>query len=249
MHLLPAGLPRPAVGAFTTRAGGTSAAPYDALNLGLHVQDDGGRVHANRALLAAAAGLDPGDLVLAEQVHGAGVAVVDRACSRGRDGGVAGVDALVTATPGLGLVVLAADCLPVLLADPAAGVVGAVHAGRQGLVAGVLQAAVTAMAGLGATAAGITAVVGPAACGRCYEVPAEMADDVERAVPGSRATTRSGTASVDLAAGAVAVLTGAGLSDVRTVGGCTLEQPERFFSYRRDGRTGRHAGIAWLAGD
>jgi len=247
VHLLPAGLPRPAAGAFTNRAGGTSAPPYDALNLGMHVEDEGRRVHANRELLADAAGLDGGALVFAQQVHGAGVAVVDRASSRGRNGGVAGVDALVTTTRGLGLVVLAADCLPVLLADPAAGVVAVAHAGRQGLVAGVLQATVTAMAGLGATAAATGAVVGPAACGRCYEVPPAMADEVERAVPGSRSTTRNGTASVDLTAGAVAVLTAAGLSDVRTVGGCTLEQPELFYSYRRDGRTGRHAGIAWLA--
>lgn len=247
MQLLPAGLPRPAVGAFTTRAGGTSAPPYDALNLALHVEDERRRVNANRELLADAGDLERGDLVFAQQVHGAGVAVVDRASARERNGGVAGVDALVTTTPELGLVVLAADCLPVLLADPAAGVVAVAHAGRQGLVAGVLQSTIAAMARLGATAVGTSAVVGPAACGRCYEVPPAMADEVERAVPGSRSTTREGTASVDLTAGAVAVLTGAGLSDVRTVGGCTLEQPERFFSYRRDGRTGRHAGIAWLA--
>ena len=248
MHLLPAGLPRPAAGVFSTRAGGTSVPPYDALDLALHVGDDASRVHANRQRLAGAAGLVRDDLVFAEQVHGAGVAVVDRSFA-GRDAGVAGVDALVTTTPGLGLVVLAADCLPVLLADPAAGVVAVAHAGRQGLVAGVLQATVTAMAGLGATAAGTFAVVGPAACGRCYEVPAELAAEVERAVPGSRSTTRTGTASVDLTAGAVAVLTAAGLSAVRTVGGCTLEQPELFYSYRREGRTGRHAGTAWLIRD
>ncbi len=177
-------------------------------------------------------------------MHGAGVAVVDRALA----GAVPGVDALVTTTPGLGLVVLAADCLPVLLADPAAGVVAVAHAGRNGLVRGVLQETLAAMAGLGASAARTSAVLGPAACGRCYEVPAAMAADVERAVPGSRSTTRAGTAGVDLTAGAVAVLTRAGLADVRTVGGCTLEQPDLFFSYRRDGRTGRHAGLARLSG-
>lgn len=247
MQLLPAGLPRPAVGAFSTRAGGTSAPPYDTLNLGTHVEDQWRRVHANRELLADAAGLDRKELVFARQVHGAGVAVVDRSCSRGRNGGVAGVDALVTTSPRLGLVVLAADCLPVLLADPCAGVVAVAHAGRRGLVAGILQATLTAMAGLGATAAGTTAVIGPAACGRCYEVPPEMAAEVDAAVPGSRSTTRSGTASVDLTRGAVALLTGAGLFDVRSAGGCTLEQAD-LFSYRRDGRTGRHAGIAWLSG-
>jgi copper oxidase (laccase) domain-containing protein len=78
-------------------------------------------------------------------------------------------------------------------------------------------------------------------------VPAELAAQVEAAVPGSRSTTRAGTPSVDLTAGATAVLRSAGVTDVRAVGGCTLEQPDRFFSYRRDARTGRHAGLVWLS--
>ncbi len=233
-------------GWFTSRSGGVSAPPYDALNLGMHVEDEWRRVHANRSLLADAAGLSAPDLVFMQQVHGAGVTVVDRSSSRRRNGGAAASDALVTATPGLGLVVLAADCLPVLLADPGAGVVGVAHAGRQGLAAGVLQAALSAMQDLGATAAGTTAVIGPAACGRCYEVPSALADEVEAVVPGSRATTRQGTASVDLTGGAVSLLSAAGVGAVRTVGGCTLEQPERFFSYRRDGVTGRHGGLVVL---
>jgi YfiH family protein len=177
--------------------------------------------------------------VFADQVHGSAVAVVDAA----PDGPVPGTDALVTRTPGLGLVVMAADCLPVLLADAEAGLVAAAHAGRAGLAAGVLQRTLETMAGLGATR--VTAVVGPAACGRCYELPAALADEVEAAVPGSRATTRTGTPSVDLAAGAVGILTRAAV-DVTAVGGCTIEQPDLFFSYRRDGRTGRHAGVVWL---
>jgi len=220
--------------------------PYDTLNLGLRVEDDERRVHANRGLVARAAGLQEDDLVFAQQVHGAGVAVVERSSTRGRNGGVAGVDALVTTTPGLGLVVLAADCLPVLLADAGAGVVAAAHAGRQGLLAGVLQATVTAMQGLGATPAGTSAVLGPAACGQCYEVPPDMADDAERRVPGSRGRTRQGTASVDLVAGARAVLRSTGVTEVVHVGGCTLEQPERWFSYRRDRTTGRHGGLVRL---
>jgi YfiH family protein len=245
LELLAAELPAPAGGAFTTRSGGVSAAPYDALNLGVHVEDDWHRVQANRSLLAVAAGLPEPDLVFAQQVHGAGVAVVDRSSPAG-DGGIAAADALVTAEPGLGLVVLAADCLPVLLADPDAQVVGVAHAGRQGLAAGVVQAALSAMQGLGARPGSISAVLGPAACGGCYEVPPELAAQVEAAVPGSRSTTRRGTSSVDLTAGVTAVLRRAGVIDVRAVGGCTLEQPGRVFSYRRDGRTGRHAGIAWL---
>jgi YfiH family protein len=246
LELVPAGLPAPAAGWFTSRTGGTSAAPYDALNLGMHVDDEWRRVHANRELVARATGLDDAALVFAQQVHGAGVAVVDHSSSRGRNGGVAGVDALVTATPGLGLVVLAADCLPVLLTDADAGVVAAAHAGRQGLLAGVLEATLTAMQGLGATAEGTSAVLGPAACGQCYEVPQQMADDAEDRVPGSRSRTRRGTASVDLTAGAQAVLRRAGVGAVTAVGGCTLEQPERWFSYRRDRTTGRHGGLVRL---
>jgi YfiH family protein len=246
LELLAAELPAPAGGAFTTRSGGVSAAPYDALNLGMHVEDEWRRVHANRSLLAGAAGLPERDLVFAQQVHGAGVAVVDRSSSRGRNGGVAAVDALVTAEPGLGLVVLAADCLPVLLADPAAGVVGAAHAGRQGLAAGVLQAALEAMQALGARPAApppCSARRRAAAATRCRR------SWRSRWRPPSRAAARPparGTDSVDLTAGATACCAPPGLTDVRAVGGCTLEQPERFFSYRRDGRTGRHAGVVWL---
>ncbi len=198
---------------------------------------------ANRHLFAAAAGVAVEFLVFAEQVHGSGVAVVRAPGARA----VAGVDALVTATPGLGLVVLSADCLGVLLVDPAAGVAAAAHAGRRGLVSGVLQATLAVMGELGATAAGTTAVLGPAACGRCYELPAELADAVEAAVPGARSTTRQGTAAVDLAAGAAGLLRAQGVRAVGAVGGCTIEQPSLLFSYRRSGRTGRHAAFVRLA--
>ena len=243
LELTRAGLPAPASGWFSTRAGGGSEPPYDSANLGTHVGDDADRVAGNRRRLAESAGLPPGALAFMQQVHGAQVAVVDGPATEG----VPGVDGLVTAAPGLGLVVLAADCLPVLLADPAAGVVAVAHAGREGLAAGVLQATLGAMAGLGAEPARTTAVLGPAACGRCYEVPQEMADAVERAAPGSRTTTGRGTPSVDLTAGALGLLRAAGLTRVSAVGGCTLEQPSRWFSYRRSGTTGRHAGLVRLA--
>ena len=91
----------------------------------------------------------------------------------------------------------------------------------------------------------LTATIGPGICGACYEVPASMAGEVEKAVPGTRVPTRTGTLAVDLTAGARSQLEGL---DVQVVaaGGCTLEQPDRFFSYRRDGQTGRHAGVVWL---
>lgn len=244
MQLLPAGLPSPAAGGFTTRTGGVSTAPYLSLNLGLHVADDPDRVQTNRERAASAVGLPVEALVFAAQVHGPAVAVVDATAS---GVAVSGVDGLVTTTPGLCLVVLAADCLPVLLADPAAGVVAAAHAGRAGLVAGILQETVAAMVRLGATAAGTTAVLGPAACGRCYELPTSLADQVGMAVPRSRSTTRQGTAGVDLAQGAAGLLAAAGVARIRAVGGCTIEQPETFFSYRRDGITGRHGALVQLS--
>lgn len=252
--VLDAGLPAPAHGRFTTRAHGASTGAWAAGNLALHVQDDTRAVQANRAGLCAALGLPVTALVFAEQVHGNGVATVRGAPGDGVADGparpgpaaVPGVDALVTGTPGTVLVMMAADCLPVLLADPVAGVVAAAHAGRQGLLAGVLQQTLRGMAHLGAHPGRTTAVLGPAICGRCYELPADLADEVGAAVPGSRAVTARGTPGVDLAAGAERLLTGAGVA-VRREGGCTLEQPGRFYSYRRDGVTGRHAGVVWLA--
>jgi YfiH family protein len=243
LDLLPAQLPAPAAGWFSTRGGGRSNAPYDALNLGAHVGDDVSAVDANRALLARAAGLPQGALALMQQVHGAEVAVVDGP----EPSAVPAVDALVTTARGVGLVVLAADCLPVLFADPTAGVIAVAHAGRRGLVAGVLQETLAAMQRLGARPASTSVVVGPAACGRCYEVPQDMADGVGTAVPGARATSRQGTPSVDLTAGALALLERAGVMRPRAVGGCTLEQPARWFSYRRSAVTGRHAGLVRLA--
>ena len=156
------------------------------------------------------------------------------------------MDALVTVTPGLGLAVLAADCLPVLLADVTAGVVAAAHAGRQGLAGGVLQATLAGMRELGALPEQTHAVLGPAVCGACYELPATLADEVGRLVPGSRTTTGQGAPSVDLRAGAAALLRAAGVGRVTHAGGCTVEQPSRFYSYRRDGVTGRHAGVVRL---
>jgi polyphenol oxidase len=235
-ELLPAGLPAPARGVFTTRAGGVSGPPYDALDLALHVDDDPTAVQENRARLRAALGVER--LAFAEQVHGAVVAPA------GPEPAV-GADALVTDEPGTALVVLAADCLPVVLADPRAGVVAAAHAGRAGLLAGVLQRTVAAMQERGADPGRVHAVVGPAAGACCYEVPAAMADDAEARVPGVRATTRRGTPSLDLRGGAERVLRAAGVGRVEHVGACTIDDP-RFYSYRRDGRTGRHAGVAWL---
>lgn len=239
LDLLDAGLPGPARGIFTTRQGGTSLPPWDSLNLAVHVDDAFGRVQQNRAVLLEALP-DVEGLAFGKQVHGAGARLV-KGLSAKTNRGLDDTDALVTTTPGIGLTMMGADCLPVLLA--ADGVVGAAHVGRPGLAKGVLAATVDLMRQQGAGA--ITAVLGPGICGACYEVPASLAGEVEKAAPGSRCTTRAGTTGVDLAAGALAQLALLGVA-ARAVGACTLEDPARFFSYRRDGLTGRHAGVVWL---
>ncbi|MFF5566809.1 peptidoglycan editing factor PgeF [Streptomyces sp. NPDC012623] len=228
--------------AFTDRWGGVSAAPYDQLNLGGAVGDDSAAVLANRERAAKSLALDPARVVWMNQVHGREVAVVEGPWT-GED--IPAVDALVTAGRGTALAVLTADCVPLLLADPAAGVVAAAHAGRPGLVAGIVPAAVEAMIALGARPEGITALSGPAVCGRCYEVPAAMRDEVAAAVPAAGCETGWSTPAVDIVAGVHAQLADLGVKDRRRSEVCTLESPDHY-SYRRDRTTGRLAGYVWL---
>lgn len=237
LDLLDAPLPAPARGVFTTRAGGLSRPPWDSLNLAVHVGDAFATVQRNRELVAATLGVE--GLAFAKQVHGAGVRVV-RGLSKRTSRGLDDCDALVSSVPGIGLVMMGADCLPVLLAG--GQVVGAAHVGRGGLQAGVLPEVVRVMREEGAT--GVTAVLGPGICGDCYEVPGALAGEVEKAAVGSRCVTRRGTVGLDLVAGATGQLARLGVPATQ-VGGCTLEQPDRFFSYRRDGVTSRHGGVVW----
>ncbi|MFF7727935.1 peptidoglycan editing factor PgeF [Streptomyces sp. NPDC008001] len=228
--------------AFTDRWGGVSAAPFDELNLGGAVGDDPAAVRANRERAARSLGLDPADVVWMNQVHGRDVAVVD---GPWRTSEVPAVDGVVTARRGLALAVLTADCTPVLLADPVAGVVGAAHAGRPGLVAGVVPATVETMITLGADPARILARTGPAVCGLCYEVPEEMRAEVAAAVPEAWATTRQGTPAVDVVAGVRAQLARLGVEMSGQSHICTLESADHF-SYRRERTTGRLASYVWL---
>ncbi len=228
--------------AFTDRWGGVSAAPYDRLNLGGAVGDDPAAVAANRGSAAEALGLDPASVVWMNQVHGREVAAVDGPWG---DAPVPAVDALVTARRGLPLAVLTADCVPVLLADPVAGVVGAAHAGRPGLLAGVVESVVEAMAALGAAPHRMTARTGPAVCGRCYEVPAEMCEAACAIVPQARSTTRRGTPALDIVAGVHAQLAALGVPERIASDVCTLESADHF-SYRRQRTTGRLASYVWL---
>ncbi|MFF6774938.1 peptidoglycan editing factor PgeF [Streptomyces sp. NPDC012637] len=231
--------------AFTDRWGGVSAVPYEELNLGGAVGDEPTAVRANRTLVAEELGLDPARVVWMNQVHGADVAVVEGPWSGGPADVVPSVDAIVTATRGLALAVLTADCVPVLLADPVAGVAAAAHAGRPGMVAGVVPAAVKAMTDLGADPSRITARTGPSVCGRCYEVPEPMRAEVAAVEPAAHAVTSWGTPAVDVAAGVRAQLERLGVRDVEDAGVCTLESRDHY-SYRRDRTTGRLAGYVWL---
>jgi len=220
---------------FTSRLGGTSLAPYAGLNLGDHVGDDPQAVARNRALLASWVGAD---VVFSAQVHGRGVVVLDRPPT----GPVGEADALVSCDPSVAVAVVVADCVPVLLADDEAGVVAAVHAGRPGLVAGVLQAALDAMVGAGARPDRVVAALGPSIAGSSYEVPAAMRDEVEAAVPGTATLTSWGTPALDLPAGVVGVLRAQGVSTIATSSTDTWTDRDHY-SFRREGRTGRFAGV------
>ncbi|MFI7340575.1 peptidoglycan editing factor PgeF [Streptomyces sp. NPDC050085] len=229
--------------AFTDRWGGVSAAPYEELNLGGAVGDDREAVLRNRESAAQALGFPAARVVWMNQVHGPDVAVVDGPWATDTD--IPSVDAIVTARRGLPLAVLTADCTPVLLADPAAGVVAAAHAGRPGMVAGVVPAAVEAMVKLGAQPDRIVARTGPAVCGRCYEVPEQMRAEVAAVEPAAYAETSWGTPAVDVTAGVHAQLERLGVRDRQQSPVCTLESHDHF-SYRRDKATGRLAGYVWL---
>ncbi|MEU6401797.1 peptidoglycan editing factor PgeF [Streptomyces sp. NPDC046985] len=229
--------------AFTDRWGGVSAVPYEELNLGGAVGDDPGAVAANRERAARSLGLDPGQVVWMNQVHGADAAVVDGPWDAAS--GVPAVDAVVTRRRGLALAVLTADCTPVLLADPVAGIAAAAHAGRPGMMAGVVPAAVRAMTGLGADPARIVARTGPAVCGRCYEVPEAMRAEAAAAEPAAYAETSWGTPAVDVSAAVHAQLERLGVRDREQSPVCTRESKD-CFSYRRDRTTGRLAGYVWL---
>ncbi|MFK5688975.1 polyphenol oxidase family protein [Ornithinimicrobium sp. LYQ92] len=241
----------------TDRHGGSSRGPYGELNLGAHVGDLPEAVETNRHRLAHALGLRLGDLRLMDQQHGCSVALTP---GTGTGTAVAtastalttastdaappapAADALVGDRADEALVVLVADCVPVLLVDRTAGLAAAVHAGRPGLLAGVVPAAVQALTDLGAR--DLEAVVGPSVCPLCYEVPAELRDRAAEVVPAAVAVSRSGTPAIDVGAGVVDQLTAAGVV-LRRLPGCTRERPD-LYSYRRDGSTGRFAGVVRL---
>jgi polyphenol oxidase len=225
----------------TTRQGGVSTPPYASFNLGDHVGDRSEAVAANRERLASGLGLPVQRVVWMDQVHGRTVTVVNGPQQQP----IPASDAVVTTQPWLAVAVLVADCVPVLLADPVGKVVAAVHAGRVGARAGVLPATLQAMRDLGARIDKLEVLLGPSACGECYEVPDRMQADVEAHLPGSACRTRRGTAGLDLRAGLWRQLACAGVARIGVDPRCTVEDPT-LYSYRRDGVTGRLAALTWF---
>lgn len=241
--------------AFTDRHGGSSVGPFSSLNFGRTDEDDLAALKMNMAALRGRLRIAPVQTV--HQVHGTVVRTIDRPADLQDATGWLGdrvpggsavpvADAMVTTLRGVPLAIRIADCVPVLLADARAGVIAAAHAGRVGLLREVLQTTVEVMRARGTSR--IEAWIGPHICGRCYEVPEAMAADAYRAVPQLAAQSRWHTASLDLGAGAQAVLEAVGVR-VHRVDPCTYEHADRLFSHRASGgRAGRQIGLIWRAG-
>ena len=212
---------------FTDRRKGSSLGAYESLNFGFHVGDDPAAVTANRAVL--------GNTQFMNQVHGNEVVVIDHVLDQEPT-----CDALITTTKGISLAVMVADCIPLLLISQEA--VAAVHVGRAGLLNRVAIKALHHMRTLSAIK--VHAVLGPSICGKCYEVPFRMQQDVIADHPRALSTTHQGTPGLDLPAGLIADLTAEGVSYEASVI-CTKEDP-LYYSHRRDNPTGRFAGVVSL---
>jgi YfiH family protein len=226
---------------FSTRRGGVSTDRYATLNVGAKWGDDPERVAHNRRRLAAAGGFQLDRLFTATQVHGARVAVVTEGVLPERVAAVE-ADALVGVTPGVTVGVYTADCVPILMADRD-GRVAAAHAGWRGTVKGVASAAVEALVSFGAKREEIRAALGPSICAGCFEVGEEVAAEFDRVTPEAVIRSAGAKPHVDLWAANRALLVAAGLTveNIDAAPPCTMCEPERFFSFRRDGgQIGQH---------
>jgi len=217
---------------FTDRTGGLSTGAFLSRNLATHVGDDQATVLSNRAELETRHGVP---IQFMNQVHGDAVATVGVEIIA-----VPTADALVTQSPGFGLAVMVADCIPLLLAS--SETVAAVHVGRKGLMNEVALAAINEMRSRDNSE--ITAVVGPSICGECYEVSQDIYDEVSKRFPLAASKTRDGGFSLDLSRALIDQLRGFGVRVVDE-GRCTVEESS-LYSYRRDGVTGRQVGVVWL---
>jgi polyphenol oxidase len=223
---------------FFTRKGGASSGIFAGLNCGTGSTDQTEIVAINRTRVAEAMGLGPEALVTVHQVHSARALAVTGPLSIRPE-----ADALVTATPGVLLAVLTADCQPVLFNDPVAGVIGAAHAGWRGAVDGVLEATVAAMEALGADRSRVTAVIGPTISQSAYEVGPEFLDRFRAEDPDNTRFFASGSGDrmlFDLPGYGLSRLRRAGIGRAEWTGHCTYNDPVRFYSYRRT----THAGEA-----
>lgn len=217
---------------FFTRKGGASSGVYAGLNCGTGSKDQAELVQINRDRVAQAMGVGKDQLCGVYQVHSPDVVALDSPI----EGDKPHADAVVTATPGLALTILTADCQPILFADPKAGVIGAAHAGWKGAITGVIEATVDAMVKLGATPEGITAVIGPTISRDAYEVGPEFRDTFVAQDPGHDRFFTPGNGDrmlFDLPAFGLHCLNAAGVDRAHWVGHCTYSDPERFYSYRR----------------
>jgi YfiH family protein len=217
---------------FTESTGGGSTGAYLSRNLALHVGDQPETVRSNRRSLSDEINLP---VQFMEQVHGNHVEVINDLIQPSPT-----ADALVTTNPKMALAVMVADCIPLLLANQ--GSVAAVHVGRKGLLNGVSQKAIVKMRELDSSP--ISAVMGPSICGRCYEVSPDIYAEVTHVFPRAASETSQGTPSLDLAAALSFELEKIDI-DVLNLARCTMEDLS-FYSYRRDGVTGRQAGVIWL---
>ena len=236
--------------AFFTREGGVSEGVFTSLNTGFGSGDDRDKVAANRARAMARLDLAPEALLTARQVHSARVEVVESAFDQSER---PTADGFVTRTPGITLGILSADCAPVLFADAAGGVIGAAHAGWHGALGGVLEATVSAMAGLGAEAANTVAAIGPCIGKDSYEVgPEYPAPFLAEDPANGRLFTEAdgGHYCFDFPAYIAARLTALGLREVVASGHDTCAEEDRFFSYRRSvlrGEEGYGSGLSAIA--
>jgi YfiH family protein len=216
---------------FTNRTGGVSLGDFASRNFGDHVGDDPAHVAANRQSLTS----EFGPVQFMNQIHGDRIAIIEEVTDQ-----IPEADALITGIPGIALAVMVADCIPLLLTSKE--VVAAVHVGRRGLVNEIARKTIKTMEEMGAGA--ITAHIGPAICGNCYEVSEDLYVEVTTTHPATSSRTPAGTHALDIVAGIRKTLTDEGV-DIKDHFECTVENSD-LFSYRRDGSTGRQIGLVWL---
>ncbi|XSG81294.1 MAG: peptidoglycan editing factor PgeF [Methyloligella sp. ZOD6] len=218
---------------FFTRQGGASDGIYESLNCGVGSKDDSANVLQNRTLVAETLGVSPENLLTPYQIHSATAVVAEGPWN----GEPPQADAIVTATPGLAVGVLTADCAPILFADPNAKVIAAAHAGWRGAVAGIAEAALEAMSSLGARPDNVVAAIGPTISLSVYEVGQDFRDNLLKEDPEAdtffEIDESTGEPHFDLSGYVAERLARAGVGNIVDIGLCTYCDEARFFSFRR----------------